>query len=179
MGRADLKKTYYSPSQKTTSCCLWMNIRRVSREVQRAKWGFTLLELLIVVALLAILGLALLATGGWKIQLAKARDGKRKSDLKKMQNILEDYYNDHGRYPQTESIVCGAELSPYGRIPCDPLKRQSYLYMSCKGEQGYVLFANLENENDPAIEESQCSEGCELGIVGTYNYGIFSPNIKS
>lgn len=148
------------------------------KDFRQLKKGFTLVELLIVIAIIALLGSALLATAGLKIQLAKARDAKRKADFKKMQNVLEDCYNDRSQYPQTDQFQCQVRFSPYlNQVPCDPLKSQSYLYMSCKNEHGYVLLANLENENDPAIEEGECRNKCEVFPLGNYNFGVFSPNM--
>lgn len=140
--------------------------------------GFTLVEILLAIAIVALLGSALLATSGIQAQLAKARDGKRKSDLKKMQNILEDYYNDKGQYPHTDKISCGASFSPYiGEIPCDPQSIKNYLYMSCANDQGYIIYTNLEYKSDPVIAEGECKGGCSVGSLGTYNFGIASPNM--
>lgn len=142
----------------------------------KLKIGFTLIEILIAIAIIALLGAAFLATGGMKAQLAKARDGKRKSDLKKMQNILEDYYNDHNRYPQTDEFFCDAPFSPYiGLIPCDP-SGESYLYLSCESGQAFLIFTNLDHQADPAIEEGDCPAGCSVGSFGVYNFGVASAN---
>ncbi|PJC43574.1 MAG: hypothetical protein CO039_03230, partial [Candidatus Pacebacteria bacterium CG_4_9_14_0_2_um_filter_34_50] len=97
--------------------------------------GFTLIEVLIVVAVLAILIImALLLTPR---QLEKARDGQRKSDLQKIKIAFEDYYNDNGCYPSADVLHnCGGvspsdhELSPYlQNIPCDPKDQSYYLYL--------------------------------------------------
>src|SRR3990167_5250220 len=64
------------------------------------KNGFTLMELLVVISIIAILisiGLTSFSTAQ-----KKARDSKRKSDIKEVQNALEQYYS-----------VCGS-LYPTG-----------------------------------------------------------------
>ncbi len=60
------------------------------------KKGFTLIELLVVVAIIGILSSVVLAS--LNSAREKARDARRKSDLKQIQNALEMYYNDCGTY---------------------------------------------------------------------------------
>jgi len=63
--------------------------------------GFTLLEILLVVGIIAILaGIVIIAINPSK-QLAMARNTERKSDLKQINNALEQYYIDHREYPDT------------------------------------------------------------------------------
>ena len=61
------------------------------------KKGFTLVELLVTISIIAILsaiGLVLYST-----VLKQGRDSKRQSDLKSIQLALEQYVNDQGFYP--------------------------------------------------------------------------------
>lgn len=61
------------------------------------KHGFTIVELLIVVVVIAILAaISIVAYNG--IQ-ERARDSERVSDMAAIQKILEAYYIDHNRYP--------------------------------------------------------------------------------
>jgi len=59
--------------------------------------GFTLVELLIVMAILGIL--ATLMMGGYRASQMRGRDTARKSDLKQLSNSLELFYSDYGKYP--------------------------------------------------------------------------------
>ena len=61
------------------------------------KKGFTLIELLVVVAIIGVLATVVLGALG--DARAKARDAKRQSDIKTIQNALELYYTDNGSYP--------------------------------------------------------------------------------
>lgn len=59
--------------------------------------GFTLIELLVVISIIAIL--MAVATVSYTNAQQKGRDNKRKSDLKAIQQALEVYYQQNGKYP--------------------------------------------------------------------------------
>lgn len=117
--------------------------------------GFTLIEMLVVIAIIGIL------TGAILLNLhstqAKATDATRKIDMRQMKTALELYYFDHGStYPSTGGVWWGISdsggnkatnendplnpayipgLSPYlAELPVDPRKETSgysgYLYKS-------------------------------------------------
>ena len=69
------------------------------------KRGFTIVELLIVIVVIAILAaISIVAYNG--IQ-QRARDSERQSDINVMQKQLELFYVDKGYYPLTESMLGG------------------------------------------------------------------------
>jgi type II secretion system protein G len=71
------------------------------------KKGFTILELLVVVAIIGLLaGVVMYAVNDAR---KKARDAKRLSDIKQIQNALELYYDDYGYYPPRNSAVTSIE----------------------------------------------------------------------
>ena len=59
--------------------------------------GFTLVELMIVVAVIAIL--ATLALTGFRTAQASARDTQRQQNVKGVQVALECYFSENGEYP--------------------------------------------------------------------------------
>ncbi len=67
---------------------------------KRFQFGFTLVELLIVVAIIAVL----VSVGAVSYTTAQrnARDSQRKSDLKKIQLALEQFHADNGAYPDEQ-----------------------------------------------------------------------------
>ena len=71
--------------------------------------GFTLIEILIVIAILGLLAsIVLVGLGGAR---AKARDARRIADLRGVQNALEVYYSARGQYPPPgawEAFLTGA-----------------------------------------------------------------------
>lgn len=63
----------------------------------RKERGFTIIELLIVIAIIGIL--ATLVLTNFRGAQAKGRDTVRQNDLNSMYQKLEEYYNDQGSYP--------------------------------------------------------------------------------
>ena len=96
--------------------------------------GFTLMEMLVVVALIAMLlsGVLVLVQGAQ----AKARDTNREQHIKTIQNALALYASLKGRYPVYDGFLTGldpvsAELKntdSLPQMPLDPLNRALYRY---------------------------------------------------
>lgn len=148
------------------------------------KKGFTLAEMLIVVAILAVLAVSVMVN--WQRQVERGFDIRRKADLAKIRKAFEEYYNDFGCYPPTTILNnCGSTgtptstpqgLSPYiPAIPCDPGTKLPYKYEVqdptniCKG---YIILAGLSDKSDPDISALGCDavQGCGYGAG--YNYGL-------
>ena len=79
--------------------------------INRNSTGFTLIELLVVISIIAIL--MAVATVSYTNAQMKGRDNKRKSDLKAVQQALEIYFQQNGKYPSTETT------GQAGRIKCN------------------------------------------------------------
>lgn len=131
--------------------------------------GLTLIEAIIVVAILGILILLVTLFLKPQLQLGKARDGRRKADLKKISTALEDYAGDHTCYPEAiyQPEICepADEFRPYlNPISCDPLTHTQYGYVRPDGCSQYVIYANLELE--------------ETGKYGSANYALSSSNLR-
>ncbi len=137
--------------------------------------GWTLMELLIVVALIAILALIFLLIN-WKKDIARAYDARRKTDLSNIRRSFEEYFNDHNCYPDITVLgTCGgAELAPYlAKIPCDPSTKEPYKYQpdsdssTCVGNR---VCAKLQDWADPDITTLGCDpvNGCGWGSYWNY-----------
>ncbi len=130
--------------------------------MKKTKSGFTLIEILIVVAIIAILASVVLVGLGPVQQ--SGRDARRLSDIRQVQNALELFYNKCGYYPGTISggacstnapaswANLGATLSGGGlgvsSIPSDPSSNRTYGYAYNAGNTAYVLGTALENANN-------------------------------
>lgn len=115
--------------------------------------GFTIVELLVVIVVIAIL-VALTLPNLFGLQ-KRARDDARKNDLKNLQQALETYYNDNNRYPAALSALATQYINS---VPTDP-KGDAYTFTvspsGCATTGGtacssYTLSATLENTSDPA-----------------------------
>jgi prepilin-type N-terminal cleavage/methylation domain-containing protein len=142
----------------------------------KGQLGVTLVEILIVIAIIGLLGVAL--TVGYSRQLARSRDATRKDNLEDIRVAFEDYYNDNECYPPVDTLSqCGsATLSPYLKeIPCDPADEQPYKYFTFQNDacRGYRVLVRLENTDDPFITSMGCDKinGCYYDDK-SYNYGI-------
>ena len=84
--------------------------------------GLTLIEILIVVALLMLILMAIFKV--FNVDISRTKDAQRKSDLRDIKWAFEDYYNDHQTYPPESFLAdCGGDsLMPYlKKVPCDPV----------------------------------------------------------
>jgi four helix bundle suffix protein len=170
------------------------------KQLKSLKIGFTIMEILIVVSLLAIIAVAAFTLLNPVQQIRKAWDSKRKNELSQLRKVLEDWYNDKNCYPKPSEIcydpsttplsdgtytchICGKSLSPYlAKLPCDPQHpKKQYLYqtnsLSCPNF--YRIYTRLSIGTDPEIKVVGCYPFC--GPVNepiSYNYVVTSPNTK-
>ncbi|MCX6785413.1 MAG: type II secretion system protein [Candidatus Komeilibacteria bacterium] len=109
--------------------------------------GFTLIELLVVIAIIGLL--STLAAVSLNFAKARARDGKRLSDMHQMQIALELYYDSFGRFPDSDFAGCGGWDSSGNGTFITPLVANHFL-------PAHLL--------DPAINDS-------CGNYAYYRYG--------
>lgn len=150
------------------------------------KTGFTLVELLVVISIVAVLSTIGVTT--YQGVQSKARDSVRKSDLTKLALALEIYAQQHnGQYfydntanNTTDSCQTAPDpasnrfynaiktyLSDQDNLPKDPVTNLAYCYISVDGSS-YNLYAKLDN----------CSgSGGNLCQYTNYNHSIVSDNI--
>ena len=107
--------------------------RPLNSKFKNKKSGFTLLEILLVVGIIAILaGIVIVAINPSK-QLATVRNTERKSDIKQISNALQQYYIDNAHYPTstpaTLTDICDTGSSPYpaSSVTCGSLFNLSVL----------------------------------------------------
>ena len=91
------------------------------RSGAKAAGGFTLLELLIVVALIGII--AALAVPQFKHTPLKAKEAVLKEDLYILRDVIDQHFTDKGKYPSSlQDLVDAGYLR---KIPNDPITGSS------------------------------------------------------
>jgi len=151
--------------------------------------GFTLIEMLIVIAVISILaGIVLVGITGFQ---SSARDTKRVGDMRTVQNSLELFYTRCGHYPvgtggcadaasgttgdnntftdwaDLETSLAAANVAD--RLPNDPREGSTYEYTSGDGGFAYVLKAILENNSNTLNDTSELDGspyGANCGTAG-------------
>ncbi len=123
-----------------------------------------MIELLIVIAIIAILAAIIIAATGSARK--KARDSRRASDLTEIANALGLYYDKYGEYPTALSNLTPEFLS---QVPTDPLDGSNYGYeRGTKNNVPRVLLrAELEVSGNDLLE----------GDVDTASNCIDSPSV--
>jgi general secretion pathway protein G len=107
----------------------------------RSRRGFTLLELMIVLAIMGIL--ITIAQPNLKAAVTRAREAVLREDLFQMREALDQYYADNGKYPtQLSELVNQSEKSRnYLReIPKDPITGAAdWITVGLEGDDGGVF----------------------------------------
>lgn len=147
------------------------------KTLKKAQRGFTIIELLIVIAIIAIL--AGLVLNNFQGAQAKARDTQRVTDVNNMHSKLEEYYNENSAYPSTivaadlpgidaeslndpdgAAVVANAAVADAtaANAVAAPDTTQEYLYIpyptGCTDDcTGYVLKTYIERpaDGDPNV----------------------------
>ena len=134
-----------------------------------SKRGFTLIEILIVVAIIGLLAsVVLVGLGSFR---TRGRDARRIADLRETQNALELYYTKNQRYPalgggdswagMTNSLVnAGIGISNISNDPLYPAR--TYHYGIAQDGQSYVLSVALEDNSNPALKDD--ADGTIYGV---------------
>lgn len=148
--------------------------------------GFTLVELLIVMAIIIVLALLMIGVFNATGMFNKGKDAQRKKDLTRIKVAFEEYFNDKGEYPQDldnwnikknckSPTIFSPYLSPW---PCDP-NGDPYIILT-EGTNKFRVLTNLNNNKDVDIPEFWYQR-LDIFINGLskedVNYGVSSANI--
>ncbi len=146
--------------------------------------GFTLVELLIVIALIAILSVAVLATINPIEQTNKARDAKFRNDAAEVLAALERYYASQNAYPWNTGVgetIAGA-VDPGTEIA---LVSNTELFGVRHGDEPGVLISTSELKSSFTGKEPFQSDATSIDLMYMYhngsdsNYVCFVPKARA
>ncbi|MCL5016475.1 MAG: type II secretion system GspH family protein [Patescibacteria group bacterium] len=145
---------------------------------KESRGGFTLIEMMIVIAIIGILATIVIRSF---VFLSTARDSKRISDIRTSQNYLELYYNANGSYPNSSgwsAMTSTVETAiPNIHFPAPVNTNYPYCYTPTSTASGgplsYIVGAQLENDNavigqmPSSLQGAACSTGSGSLTCGT------------
>ncbi len=124
--------------------------------------GFTLLELIVVIAIIGIL--ATIAMPALKDMPRRANEAVLRTDLRTLRDCIDQYYGDKGHYPESlEALVQAGYLR---KVPNDPMTKRSDTWVQVPEE----------STPDPSQQPPPEAEGGDLkpGIADVHSGSPFT-----
>jgi general secretion pathway protein G len=98
--------------------------------ISRRQAGFTLVELLVVLAIISIL--AAMAVVQYRNSIQLANEGVLKTNLVRMRDAIDQYYADKGKYPASLDVLVTDHY--LRKIPEDPFTKSSATWQTIPAE---------------------------------------------
>jgi len=135
--------------------------------------GFTLIELLVVVAIIGILATVVLASLG--SARTSAEDAKRLAIVKELQNALEMYYLDNGRYPEEGTTSWGTTTyQTSDRVELRNLENLLAPYMKIDFNDrlwSQAITGGIFAYNSTTVDNNQ-TYGIGIGLISSNNTSL-------
>ncbi len=116
---------------------------RLSNDSEKRQ-GFTLIELMIVITVIAIL-ITIAVVSFTRVQ-KQARDARRKAELRSISQAVQAYYVDNGSYPANGSALTTpvSYMASYPTPPAGGAAGATYTYTPSADGTSYVLCIGTE-----------------------------------
>lgn len=121
----------------------------------RARTGFTLLELIIVIAVIGIL--ATIALPALKNVPIRAAESVLKSNLRTFRDLIDQHHGDKGHYPP--SLQALVDEGYFRVMPRDPMTKSN--------ETWQVVYEEIDPEEIPA--ETDLPEDAQPGVIDVHS----------
>jgi len=158
--------------------------------MKQQKQGFTLVELIVVITILAILWTIAFISLQWYSK--DSRDSVRISDVSKLKTSLELYALDSWKYPAPDDaenvtlswweivwnqwVVWENVLTNLSRnlnkIPKDPVSDKSYVYSTTANKKEYQILSIYEWDSVALVSQTHADLWASVRVDGTYNFII-------
>ena len=126
-------------------------------QILNTRFGFTFIELMVVVAVIGIL--SALFMGTYPATQRRTRDAERRSDIKQYQTAMEAFANrNNGNYPTVSGVIGPSVLCNTLGVPDCPNDAQNS-YSVISNATAYSLWATLEQPPSPVTYFVVCSNG--------------------
>ena len=117
------------------------------------KYGFSLIELLVVISIIAVLTAVLMIN--FVGARERSRDSQKIQDLNSLKNALRMYYNDNQTYPATKAVILGSGFTGYVANVGDT----SFSYVQLNSGNGFIIKTTLESGAGDEDTNSQVNCG--------------------
>jgi general secretion pathway protein G len=117
-------------------------MRPATGRFERGERGFTLIEMIVVIAIIGII--VAVASGQYARSIQKAKEAVLKEDLYVMRTAIDQYFADKGRYP---SDLYALVDDQYIRdVPTDPITESAETWVT-----EYAQFDDTDISTEPGI----------------------------
>ncbi len=127
-----------------------------------------MVELLVVIAIIGLLATVVIVSVG--SARAKARDGRRISDMKALQSAMELYKDGNNGNAVDAQNNLANELTPtyIGTIPADPKTTSVYTYSNAASDDSYYFMFTTEQDSSLGTAGAYCanSNSVEAAVNG-------------